>query len=274
MTTDQRQRPAAGPGADRPSLLRRPPMDPRIRQRRIEVRRDAGRRRLRVLLACLGVATVVGGAAAATRSPLLDVDRVEVAGAERTPRGQVVNAGGLGGRPAMTDVDTATVARRVEALPWVLDARVGKEWPGTVRVEVVERQAVAAVPADGGWAVVDAAGRVLEVAVAKPAGLPVLGAVPSPGRPGSMLAPASAVALRVAAALPAQVRARVADVAAVAGGEVELQLVPAGSVVRLGRPVDLEAKLQSLATLLTRADLAGVAVVDVRVPRAPVLTRR
>ncbi len=130
------------------------------------------------------------------------------------------------------------------------------------------------MPADGAWAVVDGAGRVLEVAVAKPAGLPVLGAVPSPGRPGSMLAPASAVALRVAAALPAEVRARVADVAAVAGGEIELQLVPAGSVVRLGRPVDLEAKLQSLTTLLTRADLAGVAVVDVRVPRAPVLTRR
>lgn len=271
--TDQRQRPAPRRGG-RSSAPPPLPMDPRIRQRRIEVRRHAGRRRLRVLLACLGTAAAVTAAAAATRSPLLDVDHVDVRGAERTPRRQFLHAGGLVGRPAMTDVDSATVARRVEALPWVLDARVRRQWPGTVRVDVVERDPVAAVPAEGAWAVVDAAGRVLEVVGAKPGGLPVLGGVPSPGPPGSTLAPAAGVPLGVAAAVPAGLRPRVADVATVAGGEVELRLAPPGVVVRLGRPVDLDAKLAALAALVAGADLTATAAVDVRVPRAPVLTRR
>lgn len=250
-----------------------PPMDPRFRRRRIEVRRDEGRRRLRLLVACLSAAAAVGAGAGATRSPLLDVDRVEVRGATRTSRSEVVAAGGLGGRRAMTAVDVAAVARRVEALPWVRRARAERRWPSTVVVTVTEREPAAAAPAPPGWAAVDATGRVLEIGPERPAGLPALAAVPAPGPPGSSLDPAAAVPLRVAAALPGALRTRVADVVA-RGGEVELTLAAPGGLVRLGPPVDLEAKLRSLTTVLTRADLANLAVVDVRVPRAPVLTRR
>lgn len=251
------------------------PIDPRIRQRRIEVRRDEGRKRLRLLLGCLGVLAALAVCFALSRSPLFDVDYVDVRGAVNTPRRLVVAAGRLGSRPAMVDVGTAAVARRVEALPWVLDAKARRHWPGTVRIDITERRPVAVLPAgEGRWALADAAGRVLEAGPDKPTALPVLGGLPPPGRPGSTIAASAGAVLRVAAALPDDLRSRVADIAAVTGGEVELQLVPPGAVVRLGRPVGLAAKLSVLSTIVARVDLGRVELVDLRVPRAPALTRR
>jgi cell division protein FtsQ len=258
------EQPAPAPRAAQPAL----PIDPRIRRRRIEVRRDEGRRRRRIVVSCFV-------AAGATRSPLLDVDRVVLRGAEHTRHDAVVELGHLASSPPMLDVDTATLARRVEALPWVLDARARRQWPSTIRVDVVERRPAAVLPAgEGTWALADGTGRVLAVGPEKPPGLPVLGAVPAPGRPGTTVGGETRPSLAVAAALPDDLRSRIADVAAVPGGEVELQLVPPGGVVRLGPPVDLDEKFRVLATVLARAELAGVAVIDVRVPRAPALTRR
>ena len=93
-----------------------------MRARRIRVRRDAGKRRLRRLTLVLAVLALVVGAAVATRSPLLDVDRVEVTGAEQTSAGAVLEAAGSRARRALVSVDVAAAARRVEALPWVDDA--------------------------------------------------------------------------------------------------------------------------------------------------------
>lgn len=261
-----------GEGLGRGSAL---PMDPRIRRRRIEVRRDEGRKRLRILLGCAAVVVAALAAVGATRSPLLDVDYVDVRGAEETGRLDLIAAAGLDGHPAMLDVDTAEVARRVEALPWILRATARLQWPGTVRVDVAERRPAAVLPAgEGQWALADVTGRVLQIGPDKPPGLPVIGDVPPPDRAGGKVAATAVPSLKVAAALPGPVKERIADVATVAGGEVELQLVPPGGVVRLGRPEDLPAKLSVLETVLARADLADVRQIDVRVPEAPALTRR
>src|SRR4051812_31048214 len=70
-------------------------IDPRIRERRIAVKRDEGRRRLRVLIGAVSTATVIGGALAATHSALLDVDHVKVEGAARTASADIIHAAGL-----------------------------------------------------------------------------------------------------------------------------------------------------------------------------------
>ena len=251
------------------------PMDPRIHRRRIEVRRDEGRKRRRVMVGCAAVVLTALAAVGVTRSPLLDVDYVDVRGAEETGRLDLVAAAGLAGHPAMLDVDTGDVVRRVEALPWVLSASVHLQWPGTVQIDVTERRPAAVLPAGQGvWAVADLTGRVLRIGPEKPDGLPVIGNVAPPRQEGGKVAASAVPSLKVAAALPVPVRERIADVATVAGGEVELQLVPPGGVVRLGRPEDLPAKLSVLATVLARADLANVRLIDLRVPEAPALTRR
>ena len=66
-------------------------MDPRIRRRRVAVRRR-GPRRLRILLGVLGVFHPGGVALAVAHLPLLDVRHVRVSGASYTDPETIVHA--------------------------------------------------------------------------------------------------------------------------------------------------------------------------------------
>jgi len=245
---------------------------PRIRERLIGLRRQEGRRRLWVLLASSGVVVAVVAVVALLHSPLLRVERVRVAGARRTSVAAIVQASRLDRHPLMLDVDGTAVARRVEALPWVDRVRASKDYPGTVALVVTERTPVALAPANGGTALVDASGRVLDVVAKPPNGLPRLVGVPPVGAPGSVVSGGTRAALAVASAMPPELVARASEVAVVDGGELELHVVPAG-VVLFGPAVQVAEKLQAVAIILARADLRGLRAIDVRVPSAPVLTR-
>ena len=65
---------------------------------------------------------------------------------------------------------------------------------------------------------------------------------------------------------------RVAGIAAADGGQVELRLKPSG-IVRLGPPDQLAQKMLATQTVLTQVDLTRLAVLDVRVPASPAITR-
>jgi hypothetical protein len=64
----------------------------------------------------------------------------------------------------------------------------------------------------------------------------------------------------------------VVGVAVAEGGQVELRLRPSG-VVRLGRTDKLSEKMLAVETVLTQVDLGRLAVLDVRVPSSPAITR-
>ena len=251
-------------------------MDPRIRRRRVEVRRQEGRRRLRVLVGITTVSAVALGGWAATGSPLLDLDRVVIEGAVHTAADDARFASGLRRGEPLVDVDEEAAARGVETLPWVASASVRRRWPDEVRIRVVERRAVAVAPgANGASSLVDGSGKVLEQVPGPPPGMPVLTGLPPAGPPGTTLPPEAVAALSVAVALPAELRARILGVAPTDGsrGEVEIRLDPEGSV-RLGPPVDLDRKFDAIRTVFAQVDLANLAVLDVRRPDSPVLTRR
>src|SRR2546425_13070643 len=96
----------------------KPAMDPRIRERRNEVKRREGRRRLRILMALLAAVIVLTAAGAVTRSPLLDVDHVVIAGAQHTSVNEVLRAGGLNRHRLMVDVRAAHMSRAIARLAW------------------------------------------------------------------------------------------------------------------------------------------------------------
>lgn len=250
-------------------------MDPRFRQRWVEVRRQEGRRRFRVLIGITAVIALGCGGWAATDSVLLDLDRVVVEGGVHTAADEVRFASGLRRGEPMLDIDEAAADRGVEALPWVLEARVRRQWPGQVRISLIEREPVAVTEAPGALALIDRSGRVLEWAPAPPPGLPVLTGLPPAGPPGTTLGVDGVATLQVAVALPAELRAHTAGLAPApgSGGEVELRLNPEG-MVRLGPPDDLDAKFTAIRAVLAQADLRNLAVLDVRRPENPVLTRR
>jgi len=247
-------------------------IDPRLRARRIAVRRDEGRRRLRRATgrgAVVLVAVVLFGV---TRSPVLAVDHVQVSGVQHTPADAVQRASGIHRHAPMTDVDLDRARQGVLALPWVRTVYISRAWPNTVKIVVTERSAVAAIPAgNSGFSLVDGEGRVLESSPTLPAGYVVLANVPPPGEPGTNIDAAASDALEVARALPASLRAKVSTIAQGADG-VTLRLV-AGGLVRLGDANDLGAKLRAADTVLSEADTKNLCAVDVRVASAPSLTR-
>ncbi len=249
-----------------------PSMDPRLRARRIAVRRDEGKRRLRrlVALGALAVAIVVG--AAVTQSPLLDVDRVTVAGAAHTTPDTIRQATGIHSHQPMTGIDLDRARRGILALPWVQTVSVARRWPSTVRVVITERTPVAAVAAaPAGFALVDATGRVLDTSPTPPQGFVMLANVAPAGAPGTSLAPDAGDALTVATTLLPQLAPKVAAVAVAPDG-VELQLVGGGKV-RLGPATDVLAKMVATDTVLTQANVKHLCTLDVRVASAPSLTQ-
>jgi cell division protein FtsQ len=248
-------------------------MDPRLRQRRIEVRRAEGRRRLRRLLLGVGVVAALALLWALTYSSLLDVDHLEVKGALAPPQADAVReAVDIDIGAPIVYLDSAAASARVEALPWVESARVHRSLPGTVRVQVVERQAVVAAPTpEGAWRLLDVEGHAIADVPAPPIGvLALLGLLPPP-EVGTAAGEDERAAISAATMLPAELRQRVGAVAFAEDGTVELRLAPSG-VVRLGLPVDLPAKyLSALAVLDELGPAAAIGVLDVRAPRAPVL---
>lgn len=248
-------------------------MEPKIRVRRAQIRRQEGRRRLRVIVSVLVGAVLVLAAWGATRSPLLDVDQIAVVGAPQTGAPAVVKAGRLHRGDAMFDIDETAVERRLRALPWVRSAAVRKEWPGTLRVQVRERTAAAVLPdTGGGWALVDVDGRVLTWSGTPLPGLLVIAGMPLAGPPGTTLAPAARGLLDVARVLPADLRPLVASATIEAGG-ISLGLLSHGTIL-LGEPVGLDEKLRAAALVIAGVDLTNLAVLDVRLPAAPTVTRR
>ena len=95
---------------DRPRV--RPPIDPRIRERRIEVIREAGRRRLRVTLVVTSTIVALGVVYLGVHSPLLNVDHVRVTGAHQETTAQIVRAAGVAQGAALLFVDTGRIAGR------------------------------------------------------------------------------------------------------------------------------------------------------------------
>ncbi len=249
-------------------------MDPRIRQRRTEVLRRQGRRRLRVLMSlgavlAAGLLTMLG-----LRSPWLSVSTIRVTGESGARAAQVEGVASVALHHPMVSINLALVVSRVEGLPWVAAVRAARSWPATLDLAVTERVPVAQVQGSGGWAQIDLSARVVSVQPVQAAGEPVILGFGSVGtlRPGSRLAPGAAADLAVAASVPSDLRAQVVSIGPDSTGGVALVLTD-GARADLGQSTDLAAKMSALETVLGEVDMTGVRLVDLRVPEQPALTR-
>ena len=265
-------RPRRAPDPAARPARRSPPIDPRIRQRRAEVTRLQGQRRLRVLIAAVALLAVSLLATFALRSSWLSVSRIRVVG-ESGPRVHQIDqvaAGAL--HHPMISADLGSVTSKVEALAWVDRATVERAWPSTLVVTVTDRRAVAQVGVGKSWAQVDATGRILSVGSVRRSGEPALDGSAGPAQPGATVGPAVRGELAVAIALPAALETSVVSIGSDSGGGVTLTL-SGGALVELGQPDQLGAKVAALRTVLSEVDMTGVHSLDLRVPGQPALTR-
>ena len=245
----------------------RAPMEPRLRERRISVRRAEGRRRLVAVLVLVGVLCTLGLAWALIHSAFLDVDRVRVVrSGEHTSSAAIIRASGIDpGRP-MVFLDTEAARRRVERLPWVARAVVTQEYPGDVEIRVTERTPIAYLRAGDGVDVVDRSGRVLGRVPIAPPGLVELAGLLPVAAPGERIDPAGLAGF--VTELPALFAQKVARVS-LAGEDITAVLVD-GREVRFGALAQVAAKAAAAEAVLERIGDEAVRYVDVGVPTAPV----
>jgi cell division protein FtsQ len=240
-------------------------IEPRLRERRIAVRRAAGRKRLRWMLLATAILAVVIAVLAVLGSSWFAVKTVKVEGAVYTDKAalqRVVDE--LRGTPVLR-VDTDKAERQLEAIPWVETARVTTTFPDRATIELRERTPVATYQgADLQFRVIDGMGRVLDVLAAQPVGYLLLVGADAPNlTPGQFTPRGYVAAASLARALTPEIRAKAESAAVTADGS-DLRLMLQGDVeVRFGPARDLVTKLVRLQTKLDEVESDGSSYVDV-----------
>ena len=202
------------------------------------------------------------------QSPLLDVDEVEVIGAQRTGEDRVLEAAGIDPGTPLLGLNLSGSRESIAALPWVDQVRAGRSWGGKVTFDVAERSAIAQIPVDGRWAVADLRGRVLQIDPT-PWELPVVLFGPVP-EPGGWLAARALPLLEISEALIPLQDDGIGTISWVDGRAIvdlsgELQ-------AHWGGRDDPRGKAVALATFLARVDLHCFEMIDLSIPELPALT--
>lgn len=187
-----------------------------------------------------------------------EVHDVEITGAVGERADEVRAAALPQGRRSLLSADPHTVKARVEGLDWVEAARVSRNWPGEIQIEVTRRRALARWQVDGAISVIDIAGE--RVHGANPADYAHLPLVVGKGA-----GPAAAPVLAALDRSP-ELRRRVAAIERVGDRRFDLKLRDGPTIAlptdRAAEAVDLAARLQRDHRLLDRP----IARIDLRTP--------
>lgn len=91
------------------------------------------------------------------------------------------------GAPILT-IDLASTREAIESLPWVESARVERQLPDTIHIEIEERKAFALWQRDGRYTLVDAKGNAIGDVAGAYGNLPLIVGAGAPARAAEMLA--------------------------------------------------------------------------------------
>jgi cell division protein FtsQ len=210
-------------------------------------RRRPGGRWTAAFLALAGLAIVAAAAWALLGSSLLAVRSVAVTGSPAVPRAEVLRAAAIRLGTPLVRVDTAAVARRVEQIAEVQSAQVSRHWPDSVVISVQARTPALALPAGGGFDLIDRFGVVVTHVARRPPGMVLLVTTAAPASlRGS---PAVRAAVIVLGQLPPRIRGLVRAVAAPSPDAVTLDL-RGGATVLWGGTDRAAAKARELEILM------------------------
>ncbi len=236
---------------------------------RLAERQAMARHRTRQRAGVIAVLALLlaGGGWLVLLSPILAVDPAKVT---ITGEGTVIEPAAV--RALVTDVDGVPLARldtvalrqQILELRGVRDVRISRDWPDGLRVELVSREPVAAVPREGTIALLDVDGVHVADAETAPENLPQI-EVPLEDSGGRALR----AALTVVAASSPELRAQVATVSARSQDSVEMVLRD-GVRVRWGDASQSALKVQVLEALRAAPGAAKATVFDVSAPKAPI----
>ncbi|MGH9897018.1 MAG: cell division protein FtsQ/DivIB, partial [bacterium] len=131
--------------------------------------------------------------------------------------------------------------------PWIASSKVSLQWPQQVLIEITPRLPVAWLDGGEGWSLVGRDAVVLETAAQAGTELPTLRAAGEVQKLGGLAFLAELGPLEYPGAIVSQ-----------RGGEIWAQV--SGHSIRLGRPIDMEAKARTLVALLAQGIEAGASI--------------
>ena len=193
---------------------------------------------------------------------VLGVTEVRVGGTAILGPDQVRAAAAVAPGTPLARVDLDAVRDRVAALAPVAQVTVARDWPRAVRISVVERTAVAIVPKEKEFQLIDRTGVVFHTVAERPPDLPLVRL----GQPGPR-DPTTRAALQVLAALTPKLRERLAELVAEKPARIRLLLTDKRTVI-WGDATENETKANVATVLLdrqgTEIDVSAPHVVTVR----------
>ncbi len=211
---------------------------------------------LLTVVVLLGLAWVVGFSSA------LDTRTVAVTGADPADAEQVERIAAQEIGTPLVRVDGDDVARRItEEVPGAAHVSVDAGWPHTLNVKVTSRVPALAVRHDGdGYRLLDLEGVVIRTVSSAPKGVP---AVSADGK-AEVSGHGVRAALGMLAAMPPDLRSKVADVSVDEADQISFRL--GGSTVVWGDGSSPDVKVEVIRILLDKKP----EVIDVSAPDTPV----
>ncbi|HEY4333257.1 MAG TPA: FtsQ-type POTRA domain-containing protein [Ilumatobacteraceae bacterium] len=238
------------------------PMDPRLRARRIAVRRAMSRRRLKWVIVIAVVIIVGTGALALLGSSLFAIKNVAISGVVRTDPADIAAARkDLINHPDLL-IDTHKIEVQLEKSPWVLTARVTTYFPHRATIEILERTPLATyLGTDNRYRIIDDQGQVVDVLRGRPIQFMLITGTGVNAEAGGSAGTPFAHAAQLVEALTPAARSRTESVAVSDTGELSLTFHD-GTVVVLGAPTELLDKLIRLEGALQNDDFQTCGTID------------
>ena len=228
-------------------------IDPRIAERRTEVREGSARGDARRLLRWFAVLAVLAIIVWIAQLPAFSVKHVDVAGADRGDVAGALSAEGVDEGTPLVLIRPGDVERALLDDPWISSAAVEHRFPDTVVVEVTERVPVVNIRSAGRVLVIADDGVVVSTTTDQSVPMVDLtGVAPTPT--GEVVDDTRAAGVsQFIHVLPAPM----VDAGSFREESAELWYLLPGIDVRLGRAVDMEAKAYALEALIAEGIQPG-----------------
>jgi cell division protein FtsQ len=146
----------------RPIRKNRFKKNPRQTRQRIARRLMAGLKLMALIAGLVGFSALfMAGYAAVTHNDYFRTAVIKVSGETRLTQAEIVRQAGVRVGDNLLAVNLGLVRKRLLAHPWIAAARVAREIPGTLRIEVTEHQALAVLDL-GRKFLIDTSGRIFK----------------------------------------------------------------------------------------------------------------
>jgi cell division protein FtsQ len=193
-------------------------------------------------------------------SPLLTLTDIVVKGREAVPERIIAgSASDQIGQPLVA-LDFDAIGQRLSSVTRIQSFATEIQPPHTLVIRVVERQAIGYMSVKSRWAVVDAAGVVIDSVAQRPSGIPELLGKSTTDRAFSAMA-------ETLVALPGSLRSKIASMSAETRDSVRFTLRGTGHQIIWGSPDNSPLKVLVMGRALRVANRSlGVFEIDVSAP--------